>query len=69
MGSKNLIMKKHIEEYIKKSSENGGLCTGYFIDYRNKILGKSEKGLYFKQFCCNILKRKKAKDKNYMGVE
>ena len=43
MGSKNLIMKNHIEEYIKKSSENGGLCTGYFIDYRNKNFGQIRK--------------------------
>ena len=27
---------KEVQEYIKASSAEGGLCTGYFIDYRNR---------------------------------
>ena len=36
MGEQKLIAKTNIEEYIKASSAEGGLCTGYFIDYRNR---------------------------------
>ena len=71
MGSKNLIMKNHIEEYIKKSSENGGLCTGYFIDYRNKkFRTNTKKVCALRNFVVIYLSGKKTAGAKYiMGVE
>ena len=39
MGDNDIILKSHIGDYIRLSSDEGGLCTGYFINYRQKRFG------------------------------